>query len=88
LTSWKIDVKSESATAAKADEEGYKALMEISGIGEANAEKLFAAGLKSVAMLAAADAEQLAALPGVGEATAEAWIKGAGIVIDQEIGEK
>ncbi|MHB8827975.1 MAG: transcription termination factor NusA [Syntrophales bacterium] len=88
LTSWKIDVKSESATAAKADEEGYRALMEISGIGEANAEKLFAAGLKSVAMLAAADAEQLAALPGVGEATAEAWIKEAGIVIDKEIGEK
>jgi N utilization substance protein A len=87
LTGWKIDVKSESATAAK-DEEGYKRLMKINGMEEADAEKLFAAGLKSVAMLAAADAEQLSALPGIDRDDAEAWIKEAEMVIDQEIAVK
>jgi len=87
LTGWKIDVKSESATAAKEDE-GYKKLMKIRGMDEADAEKLFAAGLKSVAMLAAADAEQLSALPGIGRDDAEAWIKEAEMVIDQEIAVK
>ena len=42
------------------------------------------AGLKSAAMLAAADVEQLAAIPGVGEKTAEIWIQEAGKVIDLE----
>ncbi len=87
LTGWKIDVKSESATAARVDE-GYRELMKIPGIEEAMAEKLFKTGLKSVAMLAAADAEQLAKLPGVGDTAAEAWIKEAEIVIDREIGGK
>jgi len=87
LTGWKIDVKSESATAAK-DEEGYKRLMKINGLEEADAEKLFVAGLKSVAMLAAADAEQLSALAGIDRDDAEAWIKEAEMVIDQEIAVK
>ena len=85
LTGWKIDVKSESTAAAKT-EEGYQALMKIPGIGEATAERLFKAGLKSMAMLAAADAEQLAAIPGVGEKTARCWIEEAGKMIDQETG--
>lgn len=87
LTGWKIDVKSESATAAKADE-GLKNLMKIKGMEEADAEKLFAAGLKSVAMVAAADVEQLAALPDIDRDNAEAWIKEAEMVIDQEIAAK
>ncbi|MBU0653177.1 MAG: transcription termination/antitermination protein NusA, partial [Proteobacteria bacterium] len=86
LTGWKIDVKSESTAAAKADE-GYKALMTIPGIGDATAERLFKAGLKSLAMLAAADSEQLAAIPGVGEKTAAIWIQKAGKMIDEEAGE-
>lgn len=84
LTGWKIDVKSESTAAEKTDEV-YKDLMKIPGIGEITAEKLFKVGLKSVAMLAAADSEQLAAIPGVGEATATSWIKEASKVINQEI---
>jgi N utilization substance protein A len=87
LTGWKIDVKSESATAAKNDA-GYQNLMKIQGMEEAAAEKLFAAGLKSVAMLAAADVEELSALPGIGRDDAEAWIKEAEMVIDQEIAVK
>jgi N utilization substance protein A len=83
LTGWKIDVKSESTAASKADE-GCKALMKIPGIGEATAERLFKVGWKSLAMLAAADPEQLAAIPGVGEKTAAIWIQEAGKMIDQE----
>jgi N utilization substance protein A len=85
LTGWKIDVKSESTAAAKADD-GYQSLMKIPGIGEATAERLFKAGLKSVAMLASADSEQLASIPGVGEKTASMWIAEAGKIIDQEAG--
>ena len=40
-----------------------------------------------MAMLAAVDAEQLAAIPGVGEKTAAVWIQEAGKIIDQETGE-
>ncbi len=88
LTGWKIDVKSESTAAAKV-EKAYSDLMSIPGIGEATAERLFKAGLKSVAMLAAADAEQLAAIPGIGEKTAELWVKEAARKIDEETaGEK
>jgi transcription termination/antitermination protein NusA len=86
LTGWKIDVKSETTAASKADE-GYKSLLKIPGIGEATAERLMNAGLKSAAMLAAVDAEQLAAIPGVGEKTAAIWIQEAGKIIDQETGE-
>jgi transcription termination/antitermination protein NusA len=83
LTGWKIDVKSESKAASKA-EEGCEALMKIPGIGEVTAERLFKSGLKSLAMLAAADSEQLAAMPGVGEKTAVLWIEEAGKIIGQE----
>jgi len=87
LTGWKIDVKSETTAASKADE-GYQSLMKVPGIGEATAERLLKAGLKSLAMLAAADTEQLAAIPGVGEKTASLWVAEAGRIIDQEAGEK
>jgi Holliday junction resolvasome RuvABC DNA-binding subunit len=60
--------------------------MKIPGIGEATAERLFKAGLKSVAMLAATDMEQLAAIPGVGEKTAATWIEEAVKMINQETG--
>jgi N utilization substance protein A len=85
LTGWKIDVKSETTAASKADE-GYQSLMKVPGIGEATAERLLKAGLKSLAMLAAADTEQLAAIPGVGEKTASMWVAEAGRIIDQEAG--
>jgi N utilization substance protein A len=87
LTGWKIDVKSETVAASKV-EEGFQALMKVPGIGEVTAERLFKEGLKSLAMLAAADCEQLAAVPGVGEKTAAIWIQEAGRIIDQEAGEK
>ncbi|MGD0275187.1 MAG: transcription termination factor NusA [Syntrophales bacterium] len=84
LTGWKIDVKSEAMASAQADD-GYRALMKIPGIGEAMAQKLFNEGLKSVAIIAAADAEILSAVPGVGDKLASIWIKEAGNILEQEI---
>jgi len=84
LTGWKIDVKSESM-AVKQEEEGFRALMKIPGIGQVTAERLYREGLKSVATIAAADPEMLSSIPGVGEKTASLWIKEAGKIINEEI---
>jgi N utilization substance protein A len=87
LTGWKIDVKSESM-AAKQEEEDYKALMKIPGIGEVTAERLFNEGIRSITTVATADPEMLAAIPGVGEKSAYLWIEAAGRLLEQEMGEK
>jgi N utilization substance protein A len=83
LTGWKIDVKSETMAAEK-EEDGQKALTKIPGIGPAMAEKLFAQGIKSIAMLAAMEPEALSAIPGVGEKTSTEWIAEAIRLIDEE----
>ncbi|HOG17806.1 MAG: hypothetical protein A4E73_03679 [Syntrophaceae bacterium PtaU1.Bin231] len=87
LTGWKIDVKSETMASTQEDE-GYKSLMKIPGVGEKMAEKLFREGLKSVATVAAADPAMLSSLPGVGERTAAVWIEEAAKIIDQELNAK
>ena len=86
LTGWRIDVKSESMAAVQ-EEEGYKSLMKIPGVGEATAERLFGEGFKSIAMIAAADPDMLSSLQGVGEKSASQWIVAAGQIIEQETGE-
>ena len=83
LTSWKIDVKSESIAASQ-NEEGYKALMKIPGIDEATAERLFDQGWKNVAALAAADSEALAAVSEFSQEQLAVWVEEAGKLIDQE----
>jgi len=83
LTGWKIDVKSETMAAEK-DDDAHKALTKISGIGPAMAEKLFASGIKSIAMLAAMEPEALSAIPGVGEKTGAEWIEEAIRLLDEE----
>jgi N utilization substance protein A len=83
LTGWKIDVKSESMAALQ-EEEGYKSLMKIPGIGETTAERLFSEGFKSIAMIATADPEMLSSIQGVGEKSASQWIEAAVKIIDQE----
>ncbi|MBM4270830.1 MAG: transcription termination/antitermination protein NusA [Deltaproteobacteria bacterium] len=82
LTGWKIDVKSESMAALQ-EEEGYKSLMKIPGIGETTAERLFSEGFKSIAMIATADPEMLSSIQGVGEKSASQWIEAAVKIIDQ-----
>ncbi len=86
LTAWRIDVKSESMAAVQ-EEEGYKSLMKIPGVGEATAERLFGEGFKSIAMIAAADPDMLSSVQGVGEKSASQWIEAAGQIIEQETGE-
>ena len=86
LTGWRIDVKSESMATVQ-DEEGYKSLMKIPGVGEATAERLFGEGFKSVAMIAAADPDMLSSIQGVGEKSASQWIESAIQIIDQGTGE-
>jgi transcription termination/antitermination protein NusA len=83
LTGWKIDVKNETMAAEKEDD-GLKALTKLPGIGPAIAEKLFAQGIKSIAMLAAMEPEALSAIPGVGEKTSKEWIEEAGRLLDEE----
>jgi len=83
LTGWKIDVKSESVDAGSENAD-YRTLLKIPGMEEATAERLFNKGLKSVAMVAAADPEMLSAIPGVEERTATLWIEEAGRIIDEE----
>ncbi len=83
LTGWKIDVKNETMAAVKA-EESHEALEKITGIGPAMAEKLFSKGIKSIAMIAAAEPETLSSIPGVSEKIAQQWIEDAGKVLDEE----
>ncbi|MEN6359187.1 MAG: transcription termination factor NusA [Smithella sp.] len=83
LTGWKIDVKSETMAAEK-DDDAHKALTRIPGVGPAMAEKLFAQGIKSIAMLAAMEPEALSAMPGVGEKTSTEWIHEAIRLLDEE----
>lgn len=87
LTGWKIDVKSETMAAAK-DEEGHKALEGIAGVDPAMAEKLFAKGIKSIALMAGAEPEMLASITGVSEKMAEEWIEEAGKILDAEANSK
>jgi len=83
LTGWKIDVKSETMAAEK-DDDAHQALTKIPGIGPAMAEKLFAQGIKSIAMLAAMEPEALSSIPGVGEKTSTEWIEEAIRLLDEE----
>jgi len=85
LTGWKLDVKSETLEANKT-EEGFTILTKITGVSDEMAERLFNEGLKSIAAVAAANAEMLSAIPGISEALALALIREATKLLDQELG--
>jgi transcription termination/antitermination protein NusA len=61
LLGWKIDVKSEQRY-ANLENKGYLALTAVDGVDESLADRLFAAGITSTAILAAMDIEQLMSL--------------------------
>ena len=82
LTGWKIDVKSESMT--KKTEEGFKALLNIPGMNEKLAEKLFKEGFKSISTIASADPAMLTSIEGIDEKDAAGWIEAAGRIIADE----
>jgi N utilization substance protein A len=76
ITGWKIDVKSESSANAQG-EEGYKILLNLPGVDEDMAARLFAGGIKSIAMVAASDVEMLMKSSGVDEKKVLALIEAA-----------
>ena len=61
LLGWKIDVKSESRY-ANLENTGYRTLLEVEGVDESLADRLFSGGITSVAQLAEMDVEKLMAL--------------------------
>ncbi|HPJ97143.1 MAG TPA: transcription termination factor NusA [Syntrophales bacterium] len=85
LTGWKLDVKSETLEANKV-EEGFAILTKIPGVSDEMAERLFNEGLRSIAAVAAANAEMLSAIPGISEALAQAMIREATKLLEQELG--
>jgi N utilization substance protein A len=85
LTGWKLDVKSETLEANKG-EEGASVLTKIPGVDDQLAERLFNEGLRSVAAVAAADAEMLSTIPGLTEQMASLLIREASKLLEQELG--
>jgi N utilization substance protein A len=83
LTGWRLDVRSES----EAEEERQRALASLGAIGgvdAAVAEQLFQNGYKSAAEVAAADAETLAEMDGIGPARASGVIEAARVQAEHE----
>ncbi|MDD5170802.1 MAG: transcription termination factor NusA [Syntrophales bacterium] len=84
ITGWKIDVKSESSKASQEDE-GPKALMRIPEINEDMAGRLAAEGIKSIAMVAAAEVEVLMKVAGVDEKKAISLTEAAGRILEDRV---
>ncbi len=76
LLGWKIDVKSEQRY-ANLENPTYRSLVEVDGVDESQADRLFAAGITSAAALATASVEQVMSLIRVDEAKAEALVQAA-----------
>lgn len=64
LLGWKIDVKSEQKY-AKLTGEGFQTLLDVAGVDEKLAERLYDADIISATVLADASPERLTALPGI-----------------------
>jgi len=70
LLGWKIDVKSEQRY-SNLENKGYLSLTAVDGVDESLADRLFAAGITSVAILAAMDIEQLMSLARIDQERAQ-----------------
>ncbi len=70
LMSWRIDVKSEQRY-ANLENPGYQTLTAIDGVDEGMADRFFAAGILSAAMLAGMEPGDIAAAGRIGEEQAE-----------------
>jgi len=66
LTNWKLDVVSESEY-NKALREGYKSLLQLSGVGEKLATAFYEMGFRSAEDIAKAEAADLASVKGISE---------------------
>lgn len=79
LLGWRIDVKSESKY-AKFMEHGFQSLLEVEGMNEKLAEKIYDNGINSAQDLARAEAASIAELAAIDEHRAGALISAAGRV--------
>ncbi len=70
LMNWRIDVKSEQRY-ANLENPGYRSLIAIEGVDEGMADRFFAAGILSAAMLAEMEPGEIAAAGRIGEEQAE-----------------
>jgi N utilization substance protein A len=66
LLGWKIDVKSEQRY-TNLENPGYRSLVQVEGVDENMADRLYGAGILTSALLAAADLEQLMSLARIDE---------------------
>ncbi len=83
LTSWNIDIKSESEM-KELSEQAQKSLGQIPGIGGIIAQKLYQEGFTSPEELAEADPELLMSLPGIGKVKAEQIIQSARELVEKK----
>lgn len=79
LLGWKIDVKSEQRY-NNLEDGGYLGLTAIEGIDEGLADRLFAAGITSPAMLAAMDVDELMLQVRIDQEKAENLLRKAGMI--------
>jgi N utilization substance protein A len=79
LLGWKIDVKSEQRY-SNLENKGYLNLAEVDGMDESLADRLFAAGITSAAVLATMDIEQLMSLARIDEERAQKMQRSAALI--------
>ncbi|MDD2465186.1 MAG: transcription termination factor NusA [Desulfobulbus sp.] len=87
LLGWKIDVKSEQRY-ANLDHPGYRSLVQVAGVDEGLADRLFAAGITTAAYLASADMEQLMSLARIDQQKAQLIQQAAGAVASSDFGDE
>ncbi len=83
LLGWKIDVKSEQRY-SNLENKGYLDLTEVDGIDEGLADRLFAAGITSAAVLATMDVEQLMSLARIDQDRATKMLQMAALIKSSE----
>lgn len=85
LLGWKIDVKSEQRY-ANLENPGYRSLVQVQGVDEGLADRLYAGGIVTSALLASADIEQLMSLARIDQEKAELIQQAAGAVASPDLG--
>jgi N utilization substance protein A len=85
LLGWKIDVKSEQRY-ANMENPQYRSLVQVEGVDEGLADRLFAAGITSAARLASAEIEQLMSLARIDQEKAQLMQRAAGVVASADPG--
>ncbi len=85
LLGWKIDVKSEQRY-ANLENPGYRSLVQVEGVDEVLADRLFAGGIVTSALLASAEIEKLMSLARIDQEKAQLIQQAAGAVASPVLG--